>query len=292
MRAALLRESAPVRSRDAEPCRERVEHVGLSRGLVGAQAQPGERGGRHDPVRLGADPHRRNRPAPADVAREERAHRELRALVEQRLQQRPRHVAERRRPERRLHRPGLELVAALGARHLQEGARVDAEPLGEPLPVALEEPVQLQVKRGTGANGSTKLASGSSTRLTPDGDLSVLFVGVPCRTSARPACPCWWCSSRVSSSAFVSLASVLSRRPTTSSRSSPARVASSSGTRKPSPSCTARSKSTSQRSSSGTISSPFSSCSWPAAAAEGSGPTTSRGGSGAPSCSSTRVPFA
>jgi len=29
----------------------------------------------------------------------------------------------------------------------------------------------------------------------------VLFVGVPCRTSARPACPCWWCSSRVSSSA-------------------------------------------------------------------------------------------
>ena len=165
-----LRELRPVLARDSQPACERIEQLGLTcRPLSGAQ--PRERGGRHDPVRLRADPEGRHGSAPADEAGEERAQLQLGPLVEQRLQQRSRHVAERCRPQRRLHGPGLELVSALRSRHLQEGARVDAEPLGEPLPIALEEPVRAQREARDRCEGVDEARIGIVDAARPGGRL-------------------------------------------------------------------------------------------------------------------------
>jgi len=99
-----------------------------------------ERHRREDAVGLVADPNAGQGPAAGDVAGEEGARRRQ-VVLEEGRQHLLELVAERRRPERDVHRPRLALVAAGRVRDDLEQRVVDPERLGEPLAVAALERV-------------------------------------------------------------------------------------------------------------------------------------------------------
>lgn len=123
----------------------------------------------------------------------------------------------------------------------------------------------------------------------PAGACPVLLVGVPCGSSANPV-ELRTCRV-ISFSRSWALCSAVgpSRRPSTTSRSRPFRVRSSSGILRPMPIWTASQKSTSHSSSSGTFRTPVLSSSLSWFRSPGSGLTASScRASGAPSAVSTR----
>jgi hypothetical protein len=104
--------------------------------LLAEPAQPAEGDGGLDAVGLVGDPQRRQRPAAAHLAGEELPGRGNVGVGEDRLEEGVHQVADRRRPQRDLHRPRLHAVRATGAGD-PGGERVaDRQRVGQPLPVA------------------------------------------------------------------------------------------------------------------------------------------------------------
>ena len=96
----------------------------------------GERRGRGDPVGLATDAEGGQRAPAAHVVGEEPSGFFDRAVREHGLELGAHEVAHRRRPQQRLHGACVALVEPVRARNAVQGGWIDAEQVGEPLPVA------------------------------------------------------------------------------------------------------------------------------------------------------------
>ena len=149
----------------------------------------GHRG--EDPVGLPPDRGARKEASPGDEVRVEPARRIDRIRAEQRMQYRFHRIAERRRPQQPVHRPGFREVPAARVGTCLRRIRVEPERIGEPLavlpplPFAGRSKAPRRTRTEVVRAGRRKGRRGRRRRVR----LSVLFVGLPCGTSEKPPLP-------------------------------------------------------------------------------------------------------
>jgi hypothetical protein len=126
---------APVGVQPREHRVQPLQELG-SEALLSGRAITGERSGEQHAVRLVADAHGRQRPAPRDVARKELPGRADVRRREERRQHLLQLVADGRGPQCDIQCACLALVTGRRVRNLLEQRVLDSERLGEPLAVA------------------------------------------------------------------------------------------------------------------------------------------------------------